>query len=105
MARESAKQESGKLAAKAKTMRITLAIRDAPSGIVSRSEVVSEMTISATERDGIAQDGTAGRVSYIMMSTRLILTVLTTTHRGRDQHLQPQALAPQPADPHKAQDD
>ena len=85
-------------------MRITLAIRVAPSGIVSRSEVMSEMTISATKTYSIAQDGTARRVSYIMMSTRLILNVLITTHRSRDQHLQQQALSPQPADPHKAQD-
>ena len=28
----------------------------------------------------------------------------TTTHRGRDQHLQPQALYPQPAGPRKARD-
>ena len=65
---------------------------------------MSEKTISASESDGITQDGTAGRVSYMVMSPRFILSVWETTHRGRDQHLQPEALSPQPADPRKAQD-
>ena len=65
---------------------------------------MSEKTISASEGDGITQDSTTGRVSYIMMSLKFILSVLTTTHRGRDQHRQPEALSLQPADPHKAQD-
>ena len=65
---------------------------------------MSEKTISASESDGITQDGTAGRVSYMVMSPRFILSVWETTHRGRDQHLQPEALSPQPADRRKAQD-
>ena len=65
---------------------------------------MSEKTISASESDGITQDSTVGRVSYKMMSPRFILSVSATTHRGRGQCRQPEALSLQPADPRKAQD-
>ena len=65
---------------------------------------MGQKTISASEGDGVTQDSTTRRVSYIIMSPRFILSVLTTTHQGRDQHPRPEALSPQPADPHKAQD-
>jgi len=61
--RESSKEESSQCAAKSEGFGISLAVGETPCGQVERCKVVSEESVSASERNSVAEDGTTDCVT------------------------------------------
>lgn len=68
MIRKSAKEEASESASKSKGIGVPLTISKSPSGQVIGREVMSEMSVTTSECDGITKDGAADGITYKRIS-------------------------------------